>query len=514
MHPFRLFHFTAVLLISLALAQSVAAQDSFFVGPRAMGMGGANVASVDNTTAQYYNPAAFGFMGCTTEDGERIYCDNNNLGRKNWGIDVNVAAGYRLHNDFANLVDDLDGDLLDRLKNGVDDSGELNDLVNLVGKLSGLDDPGNAITVDASGGTGVRIKNFAIGLWAFAQATGQVIELDVNNLGIDTSAGNTNLTEEINAVDAPADFVSDGTYAYFTEDQAQILIDELTKTGATVVDAELAVDKIDFIADQEEIDPALAEDVLTVLEAANEQFNSGSDLSQNTTSVLLTGFGHAEVPLSYGRAINDNLSFGGNIKLMRGRVYGTKVIVFDDDSEDIIAETDENFNETDTVGIDAAMLARFNKINVGLVGRNLNSPKFDGFTLDTPFDPKETSRKIADVTLDPQFVLGVAFIPIKTLVVETDIDLTENETTLQGYDTQNFRLGLEWDAFRALALRAGAYKNIAESDIGWVYTAGLGLNLWAMRLDVAGAISDNEGELDGEEVPTEARVAAQLSVDF
>jgi len=94
------------------------------------------------------------------------------------------------------------------------------------------------------------------------------------------------------------------------------------------------------------------------------------------------------------------------------------------------------------------------------------------------------------------------------------MDITENETTFDGYDSQNISFGLEWDAFRTLALRAGAYKNIAESDIDWVYTAGLGINLWAVRLDLAGAFSTEEEEFDGDDYPSEIRLAGQISVDF
>jgi hypothetical protein len=154
-------------------------------------------------------------------------------------------------------------------------------------------------------------------------------------------------------------------------------------------------------------------------------------------------------------------------------------------------------------------------VNLGLVARNINAPSFDGPTVVTllPDGTIKTTR-FDDVTLDPQVAAGVAFIPLKTLTLEVDLDLTQNETTLQGYKTQNLSLGVEWDAFRFLALRGGIYRNLIESDIDWVYTAGLGLNLWAARLDVAGAFSNQKEEFDGEEIPKEVRVAAQLSVDF
>jgi hypothetical protein len=150
----------------------------------------------------------------------------------------------------------------------------------------------------------------------------------------------------------------------------------------------------------------------------------------------------------------------------------------------------------------------------GLVGRNLNSPKFDGFTKSITVNNQATTVTAEDVTIHPQAAAGLAFMPFETLTLEADVDLTKNKTAFTSYETQNLAFGLEWDAFRFLALRAGVYKNLAESDIGWVYTAGLGLNLWAIRLDVAGAFSDKKEQFDNEDYPKESRVSAQLSVDF
>ena len=163
--------------------------------------------------------------------------------------------------------------------------------------------------------------------------------------------------------------------------------------------------------------------------------------------------------------------------------------------------------------------------NLGLVGRNLNAPTFDGFDQDvTVTRPDGTSfvqtMHADDVKVEPQVAAGVAFIPIQTLTLEVDCDLTKNETLLSNfgsgmeYHTQNLSAGLEWNAFHFLALRVGAYKNLAQSDIGTVYTAGLGLNLWAVRIDLAGAVAGQTAQYNGKDYPKETRLAAQLSADF
>ena len=493
---------TAAVLASL-WASPALALDSFMVSPRALGMAGANVASTSDTSAQYYNPAAFGFFGCRDSKGNKLACDNNDIGRKNWGMDLSATAGYKMHNDFGIYLDDLadiDHDLLSSA--GINTENDLRNLISLMRNLDGLDDPGNAVTANLNAGLGVRFGNFAIGGRAYAQANGQVLDIDETNLGI-TGGGDLNTQIESIALTGTLDGIQ-----LFSQAQ----VDQLRAAGLSLA----AIERLDFLARGEGVEANQIQGTTDLLaQLADQSLNGGGALENNTTTVALRGFAVAEIPLSYGRALNDNWAVGANLKLMRGRVYGTDVVVFNEDSGDILAEADEDFEESNNLGLDVGIMGRYQMVNLGVVGRNLNAPSFDGFSKQKLLSTGALRTVQADsVTLDPQVTVGVALIPTETLTLETNYDLTKNKTVFPDYHTQNLAFGLEWDAGRVLALRAGAYKNLAEKDIEWVYTAGLGLNLWGARFDLAGAMSEQKTSFDGDDVPNEAQLSAQLSLDF
>ena len=66
-----------------------------------------------------------------------------------------------------------------------------------------------------------------------------------------------------------------------------------------------------------------------------------------------------------------------------------------------------------------------------------------------------------------------------------------------------------------MALRLGTYNNLAQSDFGWVVTGGVGLNLWALSVEIGVALSINDTvEYDGVDYPRTARIHAGIGLTF
>jgi hypothetical protein len=111
-----------------------------------------------------------------------------------------------------------------------------------------------------------------------------------------------------------------------------------------------------------------------------------------------------------------------------------------------------------------------------------------------------------ELELKPQYRAGVAWKPLGNLTLSADYDLSKNKSFTERTEDQTVAGGLEltlWE--EVLSLRAGAYRNTANTNANVVYTAGLGLRLAAFRFELAGAYDFEEQE---------AQASASLALRF
>jgi len=482
------------LMVSTLGSQAVQAAEFQPAGVRALGMGGAGVASIRDTNASYWNPAAFGFFG--KDDAAMKASDNNGMSDKKFGGSADVGAGVSMQGNLAGLVDTIGkinynavSTAINNNANGALAGQPLLDSLTLINKLDGLNAPGTGLRILANGMGGVRIKNFGLGVQVLGEI-GVSASIDTANLGLATTvvpvAGQTAGVTGVQQ--ALAGFAPAPPTTYFTAAQQTQLIG-LGYTQAT----------INQVGTQLAATPAAAGKQATVTQALNTVAKTTGSLSANTSKIRYQGAIVTEIPLSYGYAITPNFSIGGSLKYIQAQVIDGYTGVFNQNSNNF---SFSQFKETKYgFGIDLGAMYRLPNFQAGLVLRNLNSPKF-----------KHSSGYVYE--MKPQAKLGVSYMPWNTVTMELDADLTKNKSALSSYDTQYINGGLEWDVFHVVALRVGAYQNMAQNDIGTVLTAGLGINLWAARLDIGGAMSTKKAQYQGKSFPREARLSAALNIDF
>jgi hypothetical protein len=504
----KIISFLLICCFSL-FAESAFALD-YFKGTKAMGMGGARVASTDSTRAQYYNPAAFGFMGLMeknrasinaskyqkkdsdTEEFVRFDVDNNNLGRKDWGMGI-LDFGLRariLEEEFVDILQDFE-DVFD--KEDIEGATEIKSIIRLtdfVNRAQNLNDK-QILSTDISVNAGnFRTGNFAVGL-DFSACTAFKLE----NFDIDTSAYSFN-QEAKDSLGSVDNVDSSYTIQYLSDAQKNTL------TGTDYNFSDDEVGEIDYlIGDQIREGNVEAGDVNglveQLIELTEDTGASGTEDANEIVEGTITAntFWVAEFPVSYGYAFNKYLSVGGNFKIMVGEEREDRLI-FEEGTD----RTEEESKQSTTFGIDVGVMGRMEKFNFGFMARNLNTPQFDKINS-------------GDIELKPQVCIGAAFIPFQNLTIEADIDLTENES-YEGYETQNISVGAEFDT-RLLALRGGIVKNLsAKQGSGISYSAGVGLNVWLLRLDFGLSFTQNFVTYDDTDIPEELQIGLNVEMDF
>ena len=237
-------------------------------------------------------------------------------------------------------------------------------------------------------------------------------------------------------------------------------------------------------------------------QSAYEQSSLEYALDNNLTNIKATGLALAEVPISYAHAFDipmGELSVGASLKLMHGTTY-TQTLAIDDDDATDTDTLKENQEDSDNIGLDLGMLFKPTAIpalTVGIVAKNINAPSFD--TADG-----------GEIKADLQVRTGVQYKINSSLEIAGDLDLTSNKTLIQGYESQILGGGVNYHPFLGFALRAGAMQNLANSNDGLIYTAGLTLGFQKLHLDISAQMASNTGEYEGEDIPKYAKVNVAL----
>lgn len=381
---------------------------------------------------------------------------------------------------------------------------------------------------------GLRVGRFGIGLRVFAEGVLSVADLDDINIGFGTDTIPNIAVDINNPAIAPAGWTAGHTPSLITGAAATSVTNALLAAGATAPQAAEALSKLDYAAAQAGLTQA---DIGALAGAGGALVNAiaasgapATSIDNNTTAAFTAAYSVAEIPLTYGHPINDHLAVGGSVKLMVGRVAAAKVRLVEETSDvaELLQDAFDEAEQSVTAGLDLGVVLRNGWGQIGLTGRNLNRPVLKGGTYT---DASGGRFKVDDVDLDPQVALGVALYPWETFCLTADLDLTENTTVLRTtnletlpagidpvldieYSSQRLALGAEWNLLRFLALRGGVSRDLAESESGEMLHAGLGLNLWAARVDLAGAMSTETVTVDGEDYPRAFNLGLGVSVDF
>ena len=519
----KTFRNVALCVATLLITSVALAQQWQFVGTRAMGMGGAGVATAFGPDAQYWNPA-----GLAQED------DTNET-----GLLINAGATFEATKNVLEGVRDLTemSDQYKALKNAIDTSATataenistlfkgLNDISKMIGKNTGA-------LVNADAGIGFKFKNFAV--TGRALGTGAITPVvDTKNIQFNvgsgialgpttapSSASNQSAAAALAAsIDANGVFDSlntllGGTYANSTA-LANAMVNAAVAQGAN--EAQI----LDMLG-------AATSNMGGAAEIINQAAQATGSYKDNETLVMADAATFGEMSLGYGQQVIPGLKVGGNFKVISGYTAESGVMVLTENEkiEDILDKAYDNKKNSTNIGIDLGVMGNLSQLldkeifwnpQFGLTARNLNSPKFD--RPDVPAgieDAIARNWRTDKYELKPQLRAGLAVNPFKWMTAAADIDVTENDTMIDSIKSRQLALGLEFNVINGqrfnMPLRLGYNKNLAESSVSPFYTAGIGFNMMHFYIELAGAISTKSTKVDGNDIPNSA--AASLTLGF
>ncbi|MFH1896961.1 MAG: hypothetical protein ABH886_01780 [Candidatus Desantisbacteria bacterium] len=519
---------TVAIIVSCAC--SAGAEQWQTLGTRPMGMGGAFVAVAQGPIAQYWNPGGLAMASSDTVSG----------------MELPITAGVEMTGDVmknASAIGDMASQFTEintAQKNGsATNASQISAFVKTLTLLDDMNDPGKGAMFEVAVGANFKLSKVAVSVNNFT-TIGLNPFVDVKNIGLGaiTTTGTTSGGITMSGVSA-------GTPTDLSYNAARNTIaTAITNLGGLDAISRLICGTITGITAQNSgitndttLANALVNQAITngltpaqVADAANqlntyavdakpiiESAISGNSYTNNQSNLSIDSASFAEIAFGYGKFMKflDGLSIGGNLKMINGNIGHVRFQFMQKSDTGDAFKTDLDTKSSWAPAIDLGFLWDVNKKypelpmnpKVGLVIRNINSPKFD-----RPDSVGGTYR------LDRQARLGFALQPAKFWNLALDIDATKNKTAVNGFDSQQLALGTEINIINRkyfnIPLRVGICKNMAEESSKMAYTLGAGVNMCYMHFDMAGALSSDSTTIDDKEIPAKLLVSAVLGILF
>ncbi|MDR0646464.1 MAG: conjugal transfer protein TraF [Elusimicrobiota bacterium] len=498
------------------------AQPWQLVGSRAMGMGGAGVATAYGPDAQYWNPAGLVQKENLNESGFAI----------TGGVSIETAKTVLSSADKLSEMADKYKHLASAINSGDNpDAQDIETLFEGLADLSSLNGKNLGALINADAGVGLKIKNFAFSVRSLGNA-GITPIIDTTNIGLGTQGGGTGLDigtttsltgDSQTAADILAGAIDDNSLlaslntlfgtSYSSPDLANAFVSAALSAGSSAAEILAAAQ-------------AAAENMPSAASIINNAASASGSYKDNESRVMVDMGVFSEASLGYGFALTKGLQFGANIKVIQGEMAQTGILVLQDneDIQDILDDALDNKTNSTQFGVDLGAMLNFSDLfdrgiwlnpQVGVTAKNINRPRFERPNAPAGLTQYWQSGKYA---LEPQVRAGAAINPFKFMTLAADLDLTKNTTLARNFDSRQLAVGLEVNVVNKpkfnLPLRVGLNKNLANSEAAAYYTAGLGLNMLHFHLELAGALSSEETTIDGTKVPASAGASLMLALLF
>jgi hypothetical protein len=510
------YFISCLVILGIVSVGLVYSEEFISYGPRVQGMGGAGVALSDGPSAHYYNPAA------TYKNKEiGLYIP--------FGFNLSLEGGIMESVDTLSTIGgDIDwGVVMDNVINNtwnpVTDAKLIGNVMNFFSIAdSELSKKGQGVFVSVYGinvadalekkvkpAPVLLIRGLTVSINSFGYAAIDPVA-DETNL----SMGNT-ISGTIGAggqLPSPVPRLSNTAFANELASQPLWQTSVENEGNDPQQQAERFVQLAEY-GGADTFDPVIQQSLIQI--ARILALDPTKTIDKNTSGIIMNTLSIDEIAVSYSKEVLPAglLSVGGTLKMMEAQsnrnVINYKSLESGEETIESIGAKGRS-KTSSAFGLDVGGLCSFTKIlRGGLVIKNLNSPKF----------------KYAgggDIELEPQMRAGVALdlsTKLVGFILTADYDVTKNKSVvLDGYESQMFGAGAELMlGLGFLRIRAGMSQNMASKFGEKVLTAGLGIRLLLLSIEVSGAMTPETVvvESGGEsKMPQRMAVSAAVAMKF